>query len=265
VIDLYHSPGSSCCVKVRFLLNEKALDYREYLIDLRRGDQLTSEFRALNAKAEVPVLVHDGFVLPESTVIMEYIEDKFPEPALLPATPEDRARMRLWTKWPDEGGHIAYSSLAFVMSHRLQAHDKTPGWVEAQLTEKPDAARQERQRHAIDLGFDDPALAVTMRKMDQLVRDMQVALGKRQWLAGDAFSLADIALVPYIVRLDVMTLLNIWRQDCPRVFEWLAAVRQRRGYVPTYDVLNRSRTHELMRENGAAAFSKLKSLVEAAA
>jgi glutathione S-transferase len=249
---------------VRFLLNEKGIAYREYLIDLRRGDQLTPEFRALNPKAEVPVLVHDGFVLPESTVIMEYIEDKFPEPALRPTSPEDRARMRLWTKWPDEGGHIAYSSLAFVVSHRHQAHDETPGWIEAQLAEKPDATRQRRQKHAIDLGLDDPALAVTMRKMDKMVRDMQASLIARQWLAGDAFSLADIALIPYIVRLDVMTLLEIWRQDCPRVFEWLAAVRQRHGYRPTYDALERSRTHQLMRENGATAFAKLKSLVAAA-
>jgi glutathione S-transferase len=265
MIDFYHSPGSSCCVKVRFLLNEKDLDYREHLIDLRRGDQLTPEFRALNPKAEVPVLVHDGFVLPESTVIMEYVEDKFPEPALRPISPEGRARMRLWMKWPDEGGHIAYSSLAFVVSHRHQAHDATPGWVEAQLAEKPDATRQERQKHAIDLGFEDPALATTMRKMDNMIRDMQASLAARQWLAGDNFSLADIALIPYIVRLDVMTLLEIWRADCPRVFEWLAAVRQRRGYAPTYDVLDRSRTHQLMRENGMHAFARLKSLVEAAA
>lgn len=264
MIDFYHSPGSSCCVKVRFLLNEKGLDYREHLIDLRRGDQLTPEFRALNPKAEVPVLAHDGFVLPESTVIMEYIEDKFPEPALRPATPEGRARMRLWTKWPDEGGHIAYSSLAFAVSHRHQAHDATPGWVEAQLAEKPDATRQERQKQAIDLGFDDPALAVTMRKMNKLIRDMQTSLAGREWLAGDAFSLADIALIPYIVRLDVMTLLDIWRADCPRVVDWLAAVRERRGYAPTYKVLDVSRTHQLMRENGAAAFAKLKSLVAAA-
>jgi len=265
MIDFYHSPGSSCCVKVRFLLNEKGIEYREHLIDLRRGDQLTPAFRTLNPKAEVPVLVHDGFVLPESTVIMEYIEDKFPEPPLRPASPETRARMRLWTKWPDEGGHIAYSSLAFAVSHRHQAHDPTPGWVEAQLTEKPDAIRQARQKQAIDLGLDDPALAATMRKMDKMIRDMQAALSDKEWLADDRFSLADIALIPYVVRLDVMTLLEIWRDDCPRVFEWLQAVRRRRGYRPTYEILDRSRTHQLMRENGIAAFEKLRSLVQAAA
>lgn len=264
MIELYHQAGSSCSVKVRFQLNEKGLDWREHLIDLRRGDQLTPEFRRLNPKAEVPVLVHDGFVLRESTVIMEYLEDVFPEPALRPASPQGRAKMRLWTKWPDEGGHIAYSSLAFAVSHRYQAHDTTPGWIDAQLAQKPDASRQLRQRGAIELGVDDPALAATMHKIDRAVRDMQATLAESEWLAGDVFTLADIALIPYVVRLDLMTLLEIWRADCPRVFDWLAAVRLRRGYAPTYEVLDRSTTHRLMRENGIQAFAKLEALVQAA-
>ncbi len=261
MIDFYHSLGSSCCVKVRFLLNEKRLEYTERRIDLRRGDQLTDEFRALNPKAEVPVLVHNGFVLPESTVIMEYIEDVFPAPPCRPSSAQDRARMRLWTKWPDEGGHIAYSSLAFALSHRYQTHDKTPGWVEGQLATKPDVSRQDRQQDAIDLGVDNPKLAVTMEKFDKLIRDMQISLERNDWLAGAAFTLADIAVIPYLVRLDLMTLLEIWRADCPRVFEWLSAVRSRRGYAPTYDELDRSKTHRLMRENGSSAREKLESLI----
>jgi len=263
MIEFFHSPGSSCCVKVRFLLNEKGLEYREHRIDLRRGDQLAPEFRALNSKAEVPVLVHDGFVLPESTVIMEYIEDVFPSPGLRPSSARDRANMRLWTKWPDEGGHIAYSSLAFAVSHRYQAHDTTPGWVEEQLATKPDVSRQDRQKDAIDLGVDDPKLAVTMAKFDHLIRNMQTRLAAHDWLAGDTFSLADIAVIPYVVRLDVMTLLEIWREDCPSVYAWLSAVRSRPGYAPTYEELNRSETHRLMRENGMRAREKLRSLITA--
>jgi len=263
MLELYHSPGSSCCVKVRFLLNEKDLAYKEHLVDLRRGDQLAPEFLKLNPKAEVPVLVHDGFVVPESTVIMEYLDDTFPAPAFRPADPAGRARMRLWTKWPDEGGHVAYSSLAFAVSHRHLAHDSTPGWVENQLREKPDRMRQARQRNAIELGFDDPALRTTLRKFDQVIRQMEDALGASPWLAGHSLSLADIAMIPYIVRLDLMTLLNIWKVDCPRVFDWLAHVRARPAYSKTYDELDRSKSHELMRVNGAQAFEKLRERVVA--
>lgn len=264
MLTLYHSPGSSCCVKVRFMLNEKGVEWGERLIDLRRGDQLAPEFRALNPKAEVPVLVHDDVVVPESTVIMEYLEDVFPDPPLRPADAAGRARMRLWTKWPDEGGHIAYSSLAFAVSHRHQAHDTTPGWVENQLLEKPDETRQKRQKDAIDLGFDDPALHNTMKSFDAVVRRMDAALRDHSWLAGDTFTLADIAMIPYIARLDVMTLLDIWRDSCPRVAGWLTRVKARPAYPLTYEILDKSVSHRLMRENGKQAFEKLRALVERA-
>lgn len=261
MLELYHTPGSSCCVKVRFLLNEKELDYREHLIDLRRGDQLTPEFRELNPKAEVPVLVHDGFALPESTVIMEYLEDIYPNPERRPKDPASRARMRLWTKWPDEGGHTAYSSLAFALAHRYRAHDRTPGWVENQLRQKPDEARQRRQKSAIEKGVDNSALCETMRKFDQVIRKMNTTLKQTSWLAGDMFTLADIAMIPYIVRLDVMTLLDIWKADCPRVFDWLTQVQSRPAYAKTYERLEGSESHILMRKHGKLAFQHLRSLL----
>ena len=138
---------------------------------------------------------------------MEYLEDVFPEPALRPASPQGRAKMRLWTKWPDEGGHIAYSSLAFAVASLPGAR------YDARMdrcSTRPETRRvaPQRQKGAIELGVDDPALAVTMRKIDRAVRDMQATLAEREWLAGDVFTLADIALIPYVVRLDLMTLLE---------------------------------------------------------
>ena len=80
----------------------------------------------------------------------------------------------------------------FAVSHRYQAHDTTPGWVEAQLAEKPVClSRQQRQKGAIELGVDDPALGVTMRKIDHVIRDMEAALADSEWLAGDGFTLAE--------------------------------------------------------------------------
>lgn len=261
MIEFYHSPGSSCCVKVRLVLAEKSLAFNEHRLDLRRGDQLLPAYLEINPKAEVPAIIHDGVALPESTVIMEYLDEVFPEPPLKPAEPKLRAAMRLWTKWPDEGGHIAYSSLAFAVSHRHLAHDASPGWAENQLAEKPDQARRARQAAAIALGLDDPALIVTMNKFDQLIRSMEHALGGAPWLAGAAYSLADAALTPYINRLRQMRLLDIWHGDCPRVMDWYRRISERPSFAKVLAELDLLNSHELMQKHGLAARTKLQSLI----
>jgi glutathione S-transferase len=79
------------CARVRLALAEKGIDYETVEIDLgNRPDWLYE----LNPAGKVPVL-DDGFVLPESAVIMEYLDERFPEPPLLPAGREERARARL--------------------------------------------------------------------------------------------------------------------------------------------------------------------------
>jgi RNA polymerase-associated protein len=79
------------CARVRIALAEKGLDYEAVEIDLSDRPQWVYE---LNVTGRVPIL-DDGFVLPESEVIMAYLEERFPEPALLPPDPAARARARL--------------------------------------------------------------------------------------------------------------------------------------------------------------------------
>ena len=90
-MTLYDAPRCPYCARVRIVLAEKQLAYETVEIDLRNRPDWIYE---LNPSGKVPVL-DDGFVLPESAVIMEYLEERFPEPALLPPDPEDRALARL--------------------------------------------------------------------------------------------------------------------------------------------------------------------------
>lgn len=92
MITLLHAPECPYCVRTRLVLGEKGLGYDERLIDLSDRDP---ELRRLNPRNIVPVLVHDDLVVRESLVIDEYLEDAFPEPALLPAGARARARVRL--------------------------------------------------------------------------------------------------------------------------------------------------------------------------
>ncbi len=96
MLYLYHAPPSVCAMKVRLVLNEKGLPWDGKILDLRRGDQFDPEYRKLNPNSVVPTLVHDGRVVVESTVIIEYLDEAFPSPALMSGDPYQRAVARLW-------------------------------------------------------------------------------------------------------------------------------------------------------------------------
>jgi glutathione S-transferase len=92
VITLYDADRCPYCARVRIALAEKGVEYETVVIDLQnRPDWLYEK----NPVGKVPVIEEDTFVLPESEVIMEYLEERYPEPALLPADPAARARVRL--------------------------------------------------------------------------------------------------------------------------------------------------------------------------
>jgi glutathione S-transferase len=90
-VKLYDAARCPFCARVRLALAEKGLEWETVEIDLSDRPPWLYE---LNPAGKVPVLDHD-FVLPESAVIMEFLEDRYPEPALLPDFPEERARARL--------------------------------------------------------------------------------------------------------------------------------------------------------------------------
>ena len=83
-LELYHNDMSACAQKVRLTLAEKGIQWQGHHLDLRAGDQQKADYLRLNPKGVVPTLVEDGKVVRESTVIMEYLEDRYPEPPLRP-------------------------------------------------------------------------------------------------------------------------------------------------------------------------------------
>jgi glutathione S-transferase len=90
-VRLIDAPACPYCARARIALAEKGLDYETVEIDLRDRPAWVYD---LNPLGRVPIL-DDGFVLPESAVIMEYLEERYPSPALLPADHAARAAARL--------------------------------------------------------------------------------------------------------------------------------------------------------------------------
>jgi glutathione S-transferase len=93
MLTLYDAPRCPFCARVRITLAEKHVEFEAIEIDLRERPAWIHE---KNVTGRVPVIEDDGWLLPESAVIMEYLEERYPEPPLLPADPADRALARLW-------------------------------------------------------------------------------------------------------------------------------------------------------------------------
>ena len=98
-------------MKARLALEEKELAWESELLNLQRGDQHQPAYLKLNPNAVVPTLVHDGRVLIESTLIIEYLDEAFPGTALMPAEPYLRAQARLFMKKIDDYLHAATSTV----------------------------------------------------------------------------------------------------------------------------------------------------------
>ncbi len=94
MFKLYSGARSSASFRMRIALNLKGLPFDYVAVDLRKGDQFKDEFRRLNPQELVPLLDDGTAHLTQSLATMEYLEEKYPQPPLLPHTPLDRAYVR---------------------------------------------------------------------------------------------------------------------------------------------------------------------------
>jgi len=266
MLELYHHGSSACAAKVRFALEEKGLDWISHYVDILAGEQFDPAFLKINPKAVVPVLVHDGAVIPESTVICEYLEEAFPEtPRLFPDDPLARAKVRLWTKAVDEELHPACSALTYVLSHRHTILKNGAGSFEEFLARPgSDGLAARKLKWAwIQKGLEAQGAAEKIRFYDDYLHRMEVALGESDWLAGDAFSMADVALAPYLNRLSALACEDFWRCGrLPRVEKWFERVKSRHTFAPAFVKWMPQELADEMRANGKRSWPDVKRLLE---
>ena len=265
MLELYHHGSSACAAKVRFALAEKRLEWTGRYVDILRGEQFRPEFLAINPKAVVPVLVHDGEIVPESTVICEYVEDVFPEHPIYPSAPLARARARLWAKAVDDELHPACSAITYVVSHRHTILRQGVGDFEDFLAAGGSEGRDARllKWRWIQEGLAAPGAADKIRLYDDYLRRAEAALDGWRWLAGDGFSMADIAMAPYLNRLSALAMDPLWTHGrLPRVQAWFERVRERPSFHPGFIEWMPSDLADEMRANGERSWPQVKALLE---
>ena len=193
MIKLYDFKSSPNCQRVKVVLAEKNLPYEIVPIDLRKQEQKTPEYLKLNPDGKVPVLVDDGTVLYESCIINEYLNEKYPNPPLMPADLGKRAKARILT------------------DYGLARLDGTYQKLRVEVTKDP----KEQNQQVIDTAKSD------LRKLLQRLED---ALGDQPYLVGD-FSLADADLLPRFTRLEGFGVLP--DSSLPRLGKYLQRMKER--------------------------------------
>jgi maleylacetoacetate isomerase len=143
-ITLYNYFRSSTSFRVRAALHIKGLDFEYKPVNLLKAEQHSAEYRAINPMGGVPTLVHDGKVIPDSTAIIEYIEEVFPGPSLFPKDAYLKARIREVCEIVNSSMH-PYGNLK-VLQHLGQTHGYTQEqkdqWVQKWTTQGLDALEQ---------------------------------------------------------------------------------------------------------------------------
>lgn len=228
---LYNAPQSTCSQKVRLTLWEKNLPFTENKLDLFRGDQLTPEYKALNPNGVVPTLVHDGEVIIDSSVIIEYLDESFPEVRLSPQTPAGRAHLREWLRFFEEVPTPAVRVPSYNRVFLRHFQDMTEEEFIAFGESKP--LRRDFFLKMGRTGYSDAEIRQAESRLQMTVDRMEGQLQHGgPWLLDD-YSLADICVLPVFMRLDDIGMYDLW-EDCEGVSGWLARFREREALKKTF-------------------------------
>jgi glutathione S-transferase len=231
---LYNAPQSTCSQRVRFVLNAKGQPFEETKLDLLAGDQLKPEYLALNPNGVVPTLDHDGSIVIDSTVIVEYLDEVVPDDAnFTPRDPVKRAAMRALMRFIDEmpaaAVRVPTFNLAFLPRFAAMSEEEFLAFAESKPLRKEFMLTMGRK------GFPqkdmDSALARLRRSYERMDDAIEESGGP--WLMGKEITLADVAVMPALVRMNDLGRDGDWA-DLPRVGKWFDMIRAQPAFKPTY-------------------------------
>jgi glutathione S-transferase len=174
-IKLYDFLSSPNCQRVKVVLAEKKLPYETIPIDLKKGEQKKAEFLKLNPYGKVPVLIDGATVLYESLIINEYLDEKYPEPPLMPKDHAKRAKIRILTDYGMNHVDVPYQKI------------------------RRELLKDEKER-------DQETIAKAKSDLKNLLQRLEREIGSEPYLAGE-FSLVDAALIPRFIRMEGMGVL----------------------------------------------------------
>lgn len=227
MLELYHWEPSSNSAKVLICLKEKGLDFVSHYVDVLEFAQYAPSFLAMNPTGQVPVLIHEGEALIESTLINEYLAEAFPDLRLAPEDPRGWYDTQCWGKYLDYnlGPSVATLGWHKVMAPLMRERDqdrlrRAVDWIAIE-------ERQAAWRAAIDDNYSEEQLANSQRKIELAVKRIEETLAVSPWLLGAEYSIADIDAFAMTHTLPRLLPGVVNKSATPHTMAWLERISAR--------------------------------------
>jgi GSH-dependent disulfide-bond oxidoreductase len=177
--------------KPLFALAEKGVPFEHVYVDITRFEQHAPEYLALNPAGTVPTMIHDGRIFTESTPMCEYIDRTFDGPALMPADPAERYRVREWCRRTDMAAAalsvLGWHSFLGPMVRAMPADE-----LDRLIARIPTRERRIAWAAAAKSTFTDQQLADARARVGAWAAVMDRQLARTPFLAGETYTLADL-------------------------------------------------------------------------
>jgi glutathione S-transferase len=255
---------STCAQKVRATLAEKGLAWDGHELNLRTGEQHKPEFLKLNPRGVVPVLVHDGNVITESNIIMEYVEDAFPDTRrLMPRSAVGKAAVRHLLQRLDTALHlhIATISVGIAFRDQLLAVHQNDQALESFYAAVPDPRLQAVYRDVVPSGAGSKSFLLALDAWKRQLADMNATLASHDWLVGNEPTLADFGYLPYMCRFEHLHMTDVW-SPYAAVAAWFDRCKKTAGYREGIEAWLNPKYLELMKERGLSTKAGIRGLAE---
>jgi glutathione S-transferase len=222
-IHLWHAGMSNCSQRCRITLSELGQSFASHIVDLRMAENATEEFQQINPNGVVPALVHDGMVIVNSVDILAYLDETFGGGSLRPAELEDQIALVLDRADKSQAG-LKYCTFEFFFKHGPRQSEEVYQRLVTGLK-----SEWLRNFHA------EARAGFSRERLDEMVGDVHedilwledILKDGRKWLAGDQFTIADIAWMPNVHRYDILR----WPLErYPLVTRWFKAASARDSY-----------------------------------
>jgi len=247
-VHVLHYMGSSCSQKLRIFLNLKGIAWQSHLVDLPGNENFQPWFLGINPRGLVPVLVHDGAVHIESNDIIQYLEQRFPAPKLVPAGHESEIAALLRH---EDDLHLDLRTLSFRFVFDRPGPPKPAAALASYAANGTGTVRGEKDRdkeiqiefwqRAAQEGFTDECARASARKFRAELDALEGRLAQHDYLMGDAPSVLDIAWFIYAHRL-ALAGYPLERLH-PRVFAWKEALGARPEFGKEIAVTPEAKAH----------------------
>jgi glutathione S-transferase len=225
-LHLYHSAISNCSMRPRMVLDEKSLPWVSHHLDLAKGETHTPEYFGINPNGVVPTLVHDGVVIIESDDIIEYLEEKFPQPPLVSGDAQTRRAIHDWVK-------LAISIHVKAVKTTIY-HNKMRSKMGMSAQALDDYRKRQKNPDLLEFhekssggGFSAAEIAQAAGILSGCFDRIEAALEGHPYIAGDAFTLADVAWIPLHFTLIGA---NFSFEPYPRISAWADRIASRPSF-----------------------------------